>query len=252
MYTVHFSNHTGYSAWRGPVLSPSDVADVINGIEERGVFGQCDAVLSGYQGAEEVGAVILDAVRRVKTANPKAVYCCDPVMGDADRGFFVRPGIPEFMRDTVVPRADIVTPNQFELEYLTGAPAGSLQTDAEVLAAARRLSASGPQTVLVTSVMTSDTAPDTIGMLAVDGDEAWRVETPLLPLSVNGAGDATAAMFCAHSLTYGVKTALELTAASIYGVLKATVEAGRREIALIPAQDELVAPSFAVTAQRVD
>lgn len=251
VYTVHFSNHTGYGAWRGPVLAPSDVAEVITGIEERGVFAHCDAVLSGYQGAEEVGAVILDAVTRVKAANPNAVYCCDPVMGDVGRGFFVRPGIPEFMRDTVVPRSDITTPNLFELEFLTGRESGSLTSDLDVLAAADELRASGPSAVLVTSVITGDTAPDTIAMIAVTDDGAWRVETPLLPLAVNGAGDCTAALFLAHLLTSSAPQALERTAASVYGVLKETHDAGRREIALIPAQQELVAPSLAVAATRL-
>ena len=96
--TVHFSNHTGYGDWRGFVLPAEDVADVIQGIEDRGVLSECDAVLSGYVGDASVGQVVLDAVARVKAANPRAIYCCDPVMGDADRGFFVRPGIPGFMR----------------------------------------------------------------------------------------------------------------------------------------------------------
>ena len=111
--TVHFSNHTGYGAWRGPLLAASDVADVIQGIDERGVLGSVDAVLSGYQGAESVGAEVLKSVALVKQRNPAAIYCCDPVMGDVGRGFFVRPGIPEFMRDQVVPAAQIVTPNHF-------------------------------------------------------------------------------------------------------------------------------------------
>ena len=101
--TVHFSNNTGYGAWRGPLLSPTDVAEVIAGIADRGVLGSADAVLSGYQGEPAVGAVILDAVEQVKAANPNAVYCCDPVMGDVGRGLFVREGIPEYLRDVVVP-----------------------------------------------------------------------------------------------------------------------------------------------------
>ena len=101
------------------------------------------------------------------------------------------------------------------------------------------------------NMITDDTPPDTIGMLAVDEQDAWLVHTPLLPLTVNGAGDATAAMFCAHTLTDGPRTALERTAASIHGVLEATVQAGRREIALIPAQDELVAPRLRVDAHRL-
>ena len=120
--TVHFSNHTGYGEWRGPLLDPADVAAVIQGIGERGAFASIDAVLSGYQGDPAVGAVILDAVAAVRAANPDAVYCCDPVMGDVGRGMFVRPGIPEFMRDTVVPAADVITPNHFELDFLAGTP----------------------------------------------------------------------------------------------------------------------------------
>ena len=89
--TVHFSNHTGYGAWRGPLLDPADVREVVAGIEDRGVLEHCDAVLSGYQGDPAVGGVILEAVEKVKAANPHAVYCCDPVMGDVGRGMFVRP-----------------------------------------------------------------------------------------------------------------------------------------------------------------
>jgi pyridoxine kinase len=243
--TVHFSNHTGYGAWRGPVLDPADVAEVILGVQDRGVFGECDAVLSGYQGAEQVGQVILDAVARVRSANPSAVYCCDPVMGDVGRGFFVRPGIPEFMRDTVVPSADIVTPNQFELEFLTGREPGAITDSDQLLAAVAQLRAAGPSTVLVTSVTTTGTDDGTISMVAVTGEGSWRVDTPKLPLSVNGAGDATAALFLAHCLQVGARRALELTAASIFGVLEVTEQGGYREIQLIRAQDELANPSHA-------
>ena len=149
-YTVHFSNHTGYGAWRGPLLDPDDVREVIAGIDDRGALAAVDAVLSGYQGDPAVGAVILDAVARVKSLNPAAVYCCDPVMGDVGRGMFVRPGIPEFMRDTVVPAADILTPNHFELDFLAGVTTASM---AEVLAAADVVRDRGPRDVLVTSVL---------------------------------------------------------------------------------------------------
>src|SRR3546814_9795746 len=119
VYTVNFSNHTGYGAWRGPLIDPADVAAVITGVEERGVFPQIDAVLSGYQGSEGIGDVIVDAVQRVKAANPDALYEWDPVLGNAKSGCFVAPAIPELLRQRVVPVADIITPNQFEPGFLT-------------------------------------------------------------------------------------------------------------------------------------
>ncbi len=246
--TVHFSNHTGYGAWRGPLLDPSDVADVITGIAERGVLPGCDAVLSGYQGAETVGEVVLDAVARVKAANPAAVYCCDPVMGDVGRGFFVRPGIPEFMRDRVVPAADLVTPNQFELEFLAGQRVSMLP---DLLDAADALRDRGPRTVLVTSVRTDQTPSDSIEMVAVTDEGAWSVRTPLLPLSVNGAGDATAALFLAHTCVAGPRVALERTASSVFAVLRATADGGHREIQLVAAQDAIAHPASEFTAMRL-
>ena len=206
--TVHFSNHTGYGSFRGPVLPADQIAEVLRGVEERGVLPGCDAVLSGYMGDVSLGHVVLDAVAKVKAANPQAVYCCDPVLGDVDRGFFVRPGLPEFMRDKAVPQADIITPNQFELEFLAGLGAGvgddrAIATLDDALAAARKVQATGPKIVLVTSLIRRDAPDDVIEMLAVAPDGAWIVATPRLPISVNGSGDITAALFLAHWLRSG-------------------------------------------------
>ncbi|MET0526328.1 MAG: pyridoxal kinase PdxY [Nocardioides sp.] len=248
--TVHFSNHTGYGDWRGPLLAPADVADVVAGIGERGVLETCDAVLSGYQGDPAMGAVILDAVAAVKAANPLAVYCCDPVMGDVGRGMFVRPGIPEFMRDEVVPRADIITPNHFELDFLTGRTTTTLD---EVLAAVDAVREGGPRDVLVTSVLLADRAPDTLDVLAVSDAGAWAVTTPMLPLSPNGGGDVTAALYLAHLLETGSPAeALASTTSSVFGVLEATLAAGARELRLVDAQDAIAEPAerFAVRQVR--
>jgi len=260
--TVHFSNHTGYGSWRGPLLAASDVADVVAGIDERGVLGRVDAVLSGYQGAEDVGAAVLRTVELVQERNPDAIYCCDPVMGDVGRGFYVRPGIPEFMRDRVVPAARIVTPNHFELDFLTGRRTRTL---AEVLAAAHALRERGPEVVLVTSVLADDVAdaggtvgegpgtdPDTLTMLAVTGEGAWQVVTPRFERTFTGSGDITAALFLAHYLTSGgnAAAALGATADAVYSVLKHTTDTDSSELALVAAQEQLVVPShhFAVTA----
>lgn len=247
--TVHFSNHTGYGAWRGPLLAPDDVREVITGIEERGVLGEADAVLSGYQGDPAVGAIILDTVARVKELNPAAVYCCDPVMGDVGRGMFVRPGIPEFMRDEVVPRADVVTPNHFELDFLAGRPTSTL---AEVLDAVDTVREQGPSDVLVTSVVHGDVPEGRLDMVAVSPEGAWAVETPLLPITPNGCGDVTAALYLAHLRTTGsAATALGRTAGSVFAILEQTIAAGTREIALVAAQDAIADPPSSFEVRRL-
>ena len=247
--TVHFSNHTGYGSWRGPLLSAADLRDVVRGIDERGVLGEVDAVLSGYQGGEDIGAMILDAVALVKLRNPAAIYCCDPVLGDADRGYFVRTGIPELMRQRVVPAAQIITPNQFELEALTGLRVSTMGEVLNAADAARRL---GPEVVLVTSVLRQDGPPGTIDMVAVNAEGAWQVTTPRLPQTFTGSGDVTAATFLATLLDTGdVSGALAHTAAVIYGLLLVTAASGGTELALIAAQDELVHPSHTFEPVRL-
>jgi pyridoxine kinase len=245
--TVQFSNHTGYGAWRGSVFGAELIQELVEGIAERGALPRCDAVLSGYMGAAEIGEAILSAAGRVKAANGEAMYCCDPVIGDVGRGVFVRPGIPEFMRDRALPVADIVTPNQFELEWLTGRTVTSL---AGAKAAVAALQARGPRCVLVTSLRTEDTPSDSIELLAGEGGQFWRVRTPLLPLNVNGAGDAIAALFLFHRLRWGeARVALSAAASSIYGLLRRTAEAGSREILTVAAQDEFVTPSRVFRAE---
>ncbi len=247
--TVHFSNHTGYGAWRGPLLAPTDVADVINGIEDRGVLGEADAVLSGYQGDPAVGAVILDAVARVKKLNPDAIYCCDPVMGDVGRGMFVRPGIPEFMRDTVVPQADVLTPNHFELDFLADRTTTTLD---DVLAAVDLVRDRGPRDVLVTSVLHDGLSANTLDVVAVSDEGAWAVTTPLLPITPNGGGDVTAALYLAHLLETGsAPEALGRTVASVFAVLEATIAAGTRELALVAAQESIARPPATVEVRRL-
>jgi pyridoxine kinase len=248
--TVHFSNHTGYGEWRGPLLSPADVADVIAGIADRGVLGEADAVLSGYQGDPAVGAVILDAVAQVKAANPAALYCCDPVMGDVGRGMFVRPGIPEFMRDHVVPLADVITPNHFELDFLSGRTTRTLD---EVLDAVDAVRDTGPRDVLVTSVLTGDSADHgSLDVVAVSDAGAWVVTTPLLPISPNGGGDVTAAVYLAHLHTTGSPAdALARTTSSVYAVLEATLAAGTRELQLVAAQEAIAVPPLAFEVRQL-
>jgi len=239
--TVHFSNHTGYGEWRGQVLPSEDVAGIIRGIEERGVLGDCDAVLSGYLGDASLGEVVVGAVGRVKGLNGVAIYCCDPVMGDAGRGFFVRPGIPEFIKEVMVPAADVITPNQFELEFLTGVEIEDLDDALVAADEARRL---GPETVLTTSLRRTDADTDTIEMLAVSGEGAWLVQTPMLALEVNGAGDATAALFLAHLLRNStLAEALSMTASTVYSVLEETRRTGSREMRLVSTQQSIVEPS---------
>src|SRR5216683_3032690 len=225
--TVAFSNHTGHGRWRGSVVAAAEIASLFEGIAALGILPQIDAVLSGYLGDAATGPVLLDIVEEVRGANPDALFCCDPVIGDVETGSYVTEGIAEFFRDHALALADIVTPNRFELEYLTGAAVASLAEAGEAAAALRGL---GPGIVLVTSL---ECAAERIAMLAAGPDGVWAVETPRLPVMLNGCGDVTAALFLARLLRgESLPDALALTAASIYAVIETTMRLERYELAL--------------------
>src|SRR3982075_876665 len=172
--TVEFSNHTGYGAWRGRTAPADQVADIVAGIEALGLLAKCDALLTGYVGDAALADVVLDTARRVRAANARAIWCCDPVLGDVDTGIYVKPGIDAFFRERAIPVADLVTPNHFELEHLTGAKVSTMD---EALAAARSL-LNGPRLALITSLRRADAPADSIEMVAVSPEPAARSPTP--------------------------------------------------------------------------
>src|SRR3984885_9126431 len=243
--TVQFSNHTGYGHWTGQVYSGESVRELVDGIEARDVLKQCDAVLSGYMGDAAIGAAVLHAVERVRHANPAAMYCYDPVIGDTDTGVYVRPGIEEFLRDQALPRADIATPNRFEVERLTGLDCSTLEmAKIAVTRVAEGMRPDGPRCVLMTSLETDTTPGDHIDMMVAEGGAFHLLRTPRLPVSVNGAGDAIAALFLFHRLSTGnAVKAMEEAGSAVHGLLRRTAEAGSREILTVAAQDEFVSPA---------
>jgi pyridoxine kinase len=243
--TVQFSNHPGYGAFTGSVFPPDTVRALVDGIAALGVLPSCDALLSGYIGESGTGEVLLHAASRLRAANKRALWCCDPVIGDDGPGVYVRPGVADFFAGPAVAAADLLTPNQFELGCLTGLPCHRLDLAAHAIATLRaRMPEAGPRAVLVTSFRGEDTPDDAIDLLAAGNAGLFRVRTPKLKLSVNGAGDAIAALFLFHMLRTGrPEAAMAEAASAIHGLLKRTRDAGSRELLTVAAQDEFINPS---------
>ena len=248
VHTVQLSNHNGYATAPGRAFDAGHIRQVVLGLGERGALRRCDGVLSGYIGSADVGAAILDAVAAVKRDNAKARYCCDPVLGDGER-LYVASEVAQFMRDRAVPAAEIVTPNHFELDYLTGRRSATLTA---ALDAVSELRARGPRIVLVTSLVTDETPADVIEIIVCDDAGRYRLRVPKLNTKVHGAGDLNAALFFAHVLRTGsAADALARAASAVHGVLSQTAAANADEMLLIEAQNELVHPNRMFRAEQL-
>ncbi len=243
--TVAFSNHPGHGGFSGRVVPPAEIAELLRGLKALGVLADCRAVLSGYLGEAGTAAVVADAVSSAKSANPKAIYLLDPVIGDGGR-VFVRPGVPEAIAQKLVPLADICTPNVFELEQLTGMSVTDLDS---ARVAAHALRRHGPRMVILTGLPENGR----ISTLAVTNKGLWRVTAPRVDRPLNGTGDLISALILGHYLDSGsVPGALGLAASGMAEAIEATVAAGRRELALVSALERIVHPPKPIEVEKID
>ena len=259
--TVEFSNHTGYGAWRGKVLGAELAGELITGLEERGVLKDCDAVLSGYLGDAATGRIIADAVKKVREFSPEAVYACDPVMGDTVRGFYVKSEITQIIKNELVPLADIVCPNQFELQALTGT---AIENLSDALKAVNIVHEMGPSVVLVTSFKEKQENNPLLSMIASvrkDIQQIYKITTPELPLGgdIAGTGDMTTAVFLSRYLETGnIEKTLELCTASVFGILEASYRTASKrdanpvELKIIENQEQFVSPVHFFKAEKIN
>lgn len=252
--TVTFSNHPAHGGFRGRVTPAAEITDIVQGLADRGALAACDAVLSGYLGAAEQAPSVLAAVQTVRAANARALWLLDPVIGDGPAGsgrIYVKPGVAEFLRDQAAPHADILTPNGFELGFLTDRPVDSTAAALAAVDALRATSIGRQPLVVATGLTLRDAPAATLTMLAVDNAGAWRVTVPHLDRPAHGAGDVFAAVLLARRLA-GDETpdALAHAAAAVQAVIAAT-DCAAADLALIAAQDALIDPPNRTQAERL-
>lgn len=250
--TVQFSNHTQYGKWTGCVMPASHLTDIAQGIAAIDKLKECDAVLSGYIGSPEQGSHILEIVRQVKQANPKAWYFCDPVMGHPEKGCIVAPGVAEFLCQQALSRSDMVAPNLLELELLSGQEISSVE---QAVKAARELIAKGPKVVLVKHLSRAGYHTDRFEMLLVTVDEAWHISRPLVDFGARqpvGVGDLTSGLLLVNLLQgIALDKALEHVTAAVYDVMLMTQAMGEYELQVVAAQDRIVAPDCSFKAVKL-
>ena len=240
--------HPGLGAPHGVRLTAKAVEAQIEGLAGAGALAGCQAVLSGYLGLAATAGVVARAVARAKAVRPDALYLCDPVIGDAETGAYVAEDVIRAIRRTLVPVADVMVPNAFELATLAGLPVGSI---AEARVAARKLSRGGPAVVVATGV---PDGPDGIAALAATAAGAHAVRTPRLRFAhrPDGAGDLFAALLLGHRLNErDWPQALSLAASATFAVLAHAAATGARILPTVAAQSELAAPARVFAAERI-
>ncbi|MCP3382797.1 pyridoxal kinase [Bradyrhizobium sp. CCGUVB4N] len=229
--TTLLSNHPRYPTVRGRVLDAELVADLLRGVEERDLVDEAAVLVTGYLGSPDNAVVVADFVERALSRNSKLVYLCDPVIGDDGR-VYVADGILDVVRHRLLPAAHLITPNQFELELLSGvkiADTDSLRAAAAALAGQRRID------VVATGCTLADTPNGQVETILCADGQLSRFATPRLPIRPYGTGDLLTGLIAAH-LAKGtaIEAAVRLAVETIFAVLVRTEQAGSVEMRLVP------------------
>ncbi|XP_008543892.1 pyridoxal kinase [Microplitis demolitor] len=216
--SVQLSNHTGYKVTKGDILNDKNLSQLVDGLVANDLH-HYSHLLTGYVGSASFLEQIAQLIPVLKKKNPNLIYLCDPVLGD-DGKLYVPEELIEIYKKKIVPLADIITPNQFELELLTDK---KITTIDDVKIAMKYLYEQGPKTVVVSSIDIND---DLTAIAGKSKDEKMiKIDIPKIPLSYVGSGDLFAALFLAHStLQSNLKEALEKTINTLHAVLLKTME----------------------------
>ncbi|XP_074102309.1 pyridoxal kinase [Cotesia typhae] len=220
--SVQLSNHTGYKVTKGDILNDHNLSQLIDGLVANDLHHYTH-LLTGYVGSASFLKQIAQVIPILKKKNPNLIYLCDPVLGD-DGKLYVPKELIEIYKKEIVPLADIITPNQFELELLTDK---KIATISDVQNAMKYLYGQGPKTVVVSSIDINNE------LTAIAGDskdgKMIKLDIPKIPLSYVGSGDLFAALFLAHStLQNNLKEALEKTINTLHAVLLNTMEHAKK------------------------
>ena len=245
--TTLLSNHPGHPSFRGEHLSTKSVQELLRGLAELDTFKQCDAVISGYFANPDIAPLISDVVHQVKSNNPAAIYLCDPVMGNHEKGLYVPRDVPKAISTHLLPIADILTPNHFELELLCGEPLGTKESS---ISALREITLKRRTVGLCSSSPGSSTK--TIGTFCHYIENTWEIETPKLATLVNGRGDCLSAVFLANYLSgKNCADSLSSCVSTVYSLLK-LAEDNARDLPLVAGQHLILRPTTVFTAELLD
>ena len=237
--TVLFGRHPGHGAPGGQAVEPEIFQTILDGVEAQGAFASLDAVITGHFSSAEHVAIAVEALARVPAASPGARVVVDPIMGDADKGLYVRVPVAEALAAELVPDADYLAPNAWELARLSGRP---VSDPASSLAAARALG----RPTLVSSLAVEAG----IGVAYIDAGEAWLAVHARRRTAPKGTGDLLTAIFVA-ALVQGrpPHEALEL---AVGAVAEAVEDAAAFDELPISALPTTLTASPRVTLKRID
>lgn len=261
--SVHFSNHTGYpEKWEGDVLNGEQLGRILNGLERNNLLSNITDILTGYIGSESFLRAVIHVIETVKRSNPNIRYVCDPVIGDNDK-FYVPVELVDVYRRELIPLSNLVTPNQFEAEQLTGVKINCMADGKE---ACRRLHDIGPEFVVITSMYLQG-KEDFIVMLAskrtktnngIFQDILYSIESPVIEGRYTGTGDVTAALLLGwtHIYPQNLPIVLQKVISTMYTIIHTTKDlsdgsVAGRELKLIQSRKVIEDPPMLFEAQRL-
>ena len=229
--TTLLSNHPHYPTMRGKILEHKLVEDLLLGIEERGLIEKTETLVTGFLGSIEIANVVDEFISLAQKRNPHMIYVCDPVMGDDDLGVFVDENLLSIFSNKLIPKATIITPNQFELELITGRSARNIE---DLQNAAERLINQTTKSIVVTGCILKDSEDGYVETIVCENSKVHRIPIKKLPVRPCGTGDLFTALMISHlSQGKNLILACEAAVSEVFKTLEQTLLHESNEMRLL-------------------
>jgi pyridoxine kinase len=216
--TTLLSNHPGHAHMAGAPVAPSVIMDIVEALDGNGWLHDVSAVISGYLPTAQHATVAARAVDLLQSRSPGALYICDPVLGDDPKGLYIDAEAARAIRNDLLPRSGCLTPNRFELAWLSGLPVTSIASAVE---AARALGA--PMT-LATSIPASE---DHLANVLVTSTGHWSATVVRRPAVPHGTGDVLTGLFACELIAgHAAADALVASTRILDGIIAASPAQG--------------------------
>lgn len=247
--TIVLPWHPGHGPATRQVPDPLLFSQSLEDLTQHPDFSSLGAVLTGYLGEASQAAPIAKLVDKLKAANPEALYVCDPVMGE-ETGLYIPQQTAEAMRDILLPRADIITPNRFEWNWLTQSAASD---NMELVKAAQSLDI--PKAIITSAFPMLRNSIGNLLVQKAEGDkipQAILCEHQAIPTPPNGTGDLFAALYLGHQLAgHSDEQSLKLASSGIFEVVSRTRQLEEKDLNLAAFQDRFIRPMAMVNLRSL-
>lgn len=229
--TVILSNRYGLPTVGGGLIPADLFQEILDGILALNILDEVSTIVTGYIGSATLVEITAQFIVKIKESHPEIVYLCDPVMGDQPQGLYVKEEVPQALITKLLPLADILTPNQFEMETILNQ---KIETFEKLKTSIQQHAVLHTKDMLVTGCRFTTINDQSLHIIVKQQEQYEEITIDYVPVDPPGTGELFAALVLVlKSRKYeDYKSCAKQASQLIQSVLCRMIKEGRSEFDL--------------------